>query len=755
MGDRSEWMHRNPRIANLIPLIEVTKPKLALEANHLKAVHETLEAKGVVQLALGFSDETSSYLQTLITNLHKSHDHGLPITHSAERGWFWDVRPSPSSFQSHGHQARSETMFRFDWHTDCSYEECPPRFFALQVIQPDRCGGGTLSVLNVDQLLALLSPFAQEWLSSNNYRITVPQEFIKNQEKQYIVDSLLAIRAELEGGSQLRFRDDITTPLTPNAAKALEELKTILYGNKAEEWTIHLEPKSLPRGSILLMDNRRWLHSRNEVKDPNRHLRRQVYFPDGVDFSFVSSEEPDADTVTKVRATYIARLKACSSSWPAGSLDASCPHPVLITERHHEELSELHCALNLAIENIIERWWSDEKAQFPQRMPLEPGEEDLLRWIDSNPSLFRPWNERQGSWRPDFLVEFDEAGLEAFRICEINARFCFNGFMHGGFGQTSLSEFDLESRGLVHCVDGESIPRGLLNLFDNKLPLHLIKGDEHGIDIFMFIEFIKKRLGIKPRLITPETLRIIPDLSSSSEFKLCCLAQVGATDTMTTDTGEIVEEIHQVGLELHQREINALDPEIRRQISVRCFNDMRTILLAHDKRMLGLVREELETLVYEKTITLEQAERLRRGITPTILPGSAGLDQFIIACKAEENLHKGYILKPIRGGKGAGILFGDELASSQWLALLEQMQSPKLEKGKTLYVVQRQINQPRYDVVLTEGKSQRCHMVGTYHAANGEYLGLGTWRCSPGRLCAVSDGATWICSVKENRSIPN
>ncbi|CAG7952349.1 unnamed protein product [Penicillium salamii] len=265
---------RDPRILNHVPLIEVTKPKFASEATHLEAVHETLEAKGVVQLALGFSDETSNYLQRLITNLHKSHDHGLPIAHSAERGWFWDIRPSPSSFQSQGHQARSETMSRFDWHTDCSYEECPPRFFALQVIQPDRCGGGTLSVLNVDRLLALLSPFAQNWLSSNNYRITVPPEFIKNTGKQYIAGNLLAIRTEREGGSQLRFRDDITIPLTPNAAKALEELKNILYGNGAEEWTIHLEPKTLPEGSIILMDNRRWLHARNEVKDPNRHLRR-------------------------------------------------------------------------------------------------------------------------------------------------------------------------------------------------------------------------------------------------------------------------------------------------------------------------------------------------------------------------------------------------------------------------------------------------------------------------------------------------
>jgi hypothetical protein len=132
---------------------------------------------------------------------------------------------------------------------------------------------------------------------------------------------------------------------------------------------------------------------------------------------------------------------------------------------------------------------------------------------------------------------------------------------------------------------------------------------------------------------------------------------------------------------------------------------MRTILLAHDKRMLGIVREELETLVSRGIITGRQAECLDRGITPTILPGSAALDQFITACVASENLRKEYILKPIRGGKGAGILFGDEVLYSTWLALLEQMRCPRLEAGKTLFVVQRKIDQPKYDVLLSEGNS--------------------------------------------------
>jgi hypothetical protein len=59
----------------------------------------------------------------------------------------------------------------------------------------------------------------------------------------------------------------------------------------------------------------------------------------------------------------------------------------------------------------------------------------------------------------------------------------------------------------------------------------------------MFIEFAKKRLGIKPRLISPEALRIIPDPTNDTGFKLCCLAQAGAVDTITIDKHEDINSV--------------------------------------------------------------------------------------------------------------------------------------------------------------------------------------------------------------------
>ncbi|KAJ5771926.1 Zn-dependent exopeptidase [Penicillium odoratum] len=476
-----------------------------------------------------------------------------------------------------------------------------------------------------------------------------------------------------------------------------------------------------------------------------------VVLPKNDDYSPISSNGLQSDLHDENYLVYLSRLNNWSSSWPAGSLDASSPHPVLISRMHQEQAKNLHVALNLAIQDIIGRWWTDEDAKFPQRMPLESEEEDLLRWMHVNQHLFRPYSERQGSWRPDFLLEYDETtGAEAFRICEINARFCWNGFMHAAFGQEAFSRFGLEARGLECASDPEEILGGLLELFNHSLPLHLCKGVEHGIDIFMFMEFVEQRVGIVPRLITPDTLRLLPDPTEVTGFKLCCLAQPGATNTVRTQSGEIVEEIHQIGLELHQKEFHAFDQDMKRQISLRCFNDMRTILFAHDKRMLGIVREELGSLLSRKVITLQQAKYLKRGITPTILPGSKDMEKFIASCEVFENSKDGFILKPIRGGKGKGILFGDELDNADWLAKLEPLRSAQMQMhaGQTLYVVQRKIRQPYHDVLLgPRAKPERCHKVGTYHAVNGQFLGLGVWRCSPGRLCAVADGATWISSV--------
>lgn len=374
-----------------------------------------------------------------------------------------------------------------------------------------------------------------------------------------------------------------------------------------------------------------------------------------------------------------------------------------------------------------------------------------------------------GSWRPDFLVEDDGSGHENFRLTEINARFCFNGFMHASYGQSALDEMGMKKAGLVgaadstevfqiHAFNSQSLTKsqffnGLLDLFDHKRPLHLLKGEEKGIDIGMFIHTVQKQLGFAPRLITPAQLRLYFDPKDPSKVKLGCLVEASeATGPIfTTADGEVVEAIHRVGLELHQRELSTLHPEIMKQVGLRCFNDMRTILLVHDKRMLGIIKQELGPLVSRKVLTQAQAAALHRGIADTCLAGSQELQELLKSSQMDASLKDSYLLKPVRGGKGAGIVFGDEITNKEWLGALEQLKSPRLVRGTTM-IVQTRIQQHLYSVLLKKSSElQRYVIVGTYHAVHGRYLGIGVWRSSSERICAVSSGGTWFCSVMKSK----
>lgn len=262
-------------ISQAVPHIIADQLNLAKEGRHVRNVSEHLEQDGILKISLRFPDESSQYLENLVVSLHQRHGHGLPLSHSASKGWFWDVRPQNTSFQTQNHQARSETMEDFPWHTDCSYEESPPRFFALHVLQPDRYGGGTLSVMKVDQLYKLLSPATRDALFRPEYQISIPPEFVKQPDQRHIIGSVLAIDRRQGQTPMVRFREEIVTPLSDEAARALAELKQWLRDLEAHrQFTLHLTAADLPQNTIVLMDNHRWLHARNIVKDPARHLRR-------------------------------------------------------------------------------------------------------------------------------------------------------------------------------------------------------------------------------------------------------------------------------------------------------------------------------------------------------------------------------------------------------------------------------------------------------------------------------------------------
>lgn len=114
------------------------------------------------------------------------------------------------------------------------------------------------------------------------YKIMIPNEFVKDPAKKEIVGNVMAFDQESQS-CLMRFRRDILTPLTDRASEALAELDACLTQRESPS-TVHLTPDLLPTGTIIMMDNYRWLHARNNINDPSRHLRRLRW--DAIPFPF-------------------------------------------------------------------------------------------------------------------------------------------------------------------------------------------------------------------------------------------------------------------------------------------------------------------------------------------------------------------------------------------------------------------------------------------------------------------------------------
>lgn len=298
----------------------------------------------------------------------------------------------------------------------------------------------------------------------------------------------------------------------------------------------------------------------------------------------------------------------------------------------------------------------------------------------------------------------------------------------------------------------------LFELFRIDAPLHILRDEEPGIDVHMLFQDLSSRFGVKARFVRPADLRLLPDPIDTGRKKLYCALKSNANGThnnLTASREEPVEEIIQLGMELLQHEMRELSTEMLRHISLVCFNDMRTILLVHDKRMLGIVRQELGPLVARKVITKAQAGILDKRIAETILPCSPQLERLFLQSRSCRELRHQYILKPVRGGRGIGIIFGDATTSDVWETILKRMRLPGMEPEDS-YVIQKRIIPRMYDMILDNaGNRVQYPLVGTYHVINGRLLGLGIWRSNNDRICAISSGGTWLCSVIRKEELDN
>ncbi|KAF7591617.1 hypothetical protein BBP40_001317 [Aspergillus hancockii] len=233
-------------------------------------------------------------------------------------------------------------------------------------------------------------------------------------------------------------------------------------------------------------------------------------------------------------------------------------------------------------------FFTDKEAAFPSRMRLERHEEllQLLNWCCEE-NIAPVFEGHQGNWRPALLLPANE--VDRFQVCEINAQFPSNGIDLTVRMCKVLKREDTKTPWLDVPDGPEHMLGRHFSIFNPTLPIHHVRRREQTQLIESFFRFAEERTGMRPRVVDPNDLRLVRDDTSPTGYTL---------------------HWHQ----LFRDEFASLSPDIQQHLALSSVQDFRSTLLIHDKRILGILHQELDSLTTKhRVLTEKQADLLRKG----------------------------------------------------------------------------------------------------------------------------------------------
>jgi hypothetical protein len=226
-------------------------------------------------------------------------------------------------------------------------------------------------------------------------------------------------------------------------------------------------------------------------------------------------------------------------------------------------------------------------------------------------------------------------------------------------------------------------------------------------------------------------LQLQEDAQSPTGYSLWYNPKKGENEQEDVTTKKDPQRIHQCSLELFQEEIAEIDPSLLRQLATCCTNDFRTILLLHDKRILGIVLEELPNLVRRGRFTSDEAARLKGGIADTLNPGTDRMSKLYEQSRDNSTIKDGYIIKAARDAACNGIFLGRKISQEQWLDHLARASQHALLPSEDTYIVQKLVDHIWYDIVrhgVDTTEVERFHLIASGHIINSKLFVYGPWR---------------------------
>lgn len=354
--------------------------------------------------------------------------------------------------------------------------------------------------------------------------------------------------------------------------------------------------------------------------------------------------------------------------WPE---DVFNPYPIALDADEVDRLMLLGRAIHDGIHAVVRGFAHDERIR--DRFLLDERLIEILHRAANEPYTI-------GMFRPDFVI--DERG--EFRVCEINARFSANGYaindiVDGALGAVAYLPDD------VQRIEGMSRIREVMTAeFRDGRPVAVVLSSESGGEIFLLLRDFER---IKT----------------------------------TTKTSAL--DAHYV-LELDRFELLEFAPDVLEHIIRNgSRNDVRTLILVHDKRLLSILSDPS---IMRDHVDAQSCALLARHIIHTRPASDAYVREAALANPQE------WVIKPSSGGRGVDVLIGHETPRDVW--------ESRLLAHADRDTLQRFVPQRRFPIVHLDGDELRetpMHVVGLLPCFEDHVFGPGIFRAGTGSVINV------------------
>lgn len=179
------------------------------------------------------------------------------------KGAVWVVSPMNAGI------ARSHQSDEFATHTDASFETNPPRYFALGVQSVDKRGGGWSGFARIRDAVNQLSLEEYVILRRTKVRWEVPIEFrVDPSVEKHIFAPVLMSKNRGRVRSDVMDLSHLSEAIKLQFQHAYDKFYNFLTASCRKSSFL------LPEGSIMFIDNQRFVHCRTAIQDQTRSLVR-------------------------------------------------------------------------------------------------------------------------------------------------------------------------------------------------------------------------------------------------------------------------------------------------------------------------------------------------------------------------------------------------------------------------------------------------------------------------------------------------